>query len=216
MVAAVTKAVTKVPSMTTYSDADKKRIVDLYNRSLEEHGIQSARAVGWSGEFSQTIRIEILCQAGDMTDRSVLDVGCGFGDLYDFLKERYQRVSYQGMDINPAMVEVARAKHPGISFFAMDFGVYEGQRFDYVLASGAFSFKVPDYQNLYFGYIKKMFELCTIAAAFNLLNRDYHIDDDTFATYSADEVRDFCSSLTKNFVLRQDYLQHDFTVYLYH
>jgi len=198
-----------------YSAADKKRIVDLYNRSLEEYGTQSARALGWSSEFSRNIRLEVLCEAGDMNGRSVLDVGCGFGDLYDFLRQRFGHVSYQGVDINPAMVEAAQAKHPGIPFFAMDFGAYEGQRFDYVLASGAFSFKVPDYRNLYFDSIKKMFELGTIAAAFNLLNANYHISDDTFATYSLDEVRDFCSSLTKNVVLRQDYLQHDFSVYLY-
>lgn len=199
-----------------YADADRKKIVSLYNRRFEEHGAYSARSVGWNSEFSQTIRLEVLCQAGDMTDRSVLDVGCGFGDLYDFLRQHFQNVSYQGIDINLLMVEAARARHPEIPFLAMDFGQYAGQPFDYVVASGAFSFKVSDYRNFYFSYVKKMFEFSNIAAAFNLLNTEYHIDDETFATYSIPEVRDFCSSLTKNVVFRQDYLQHDFTVYLYH
>jgi len=172
--------------------------------------------VGWSSEFSKNIRFEVLCRIGNLNNRSILDVGCGFGDLYTLLARHYHSFSYQGVDINPNMIEAARVRYPEVLFLTMDFGEYQGQKFDYVLASGALSFKVSDYKHLYFGYIEKMFALANLGVAFNMLNADYHRDDDTFATYSIPEVHEFCSSLTKNISVSRDYLQHDFTLYIYH
>lgn len=212
----MTYTASAAPSLRSYSNADRKRILNLYGRHIKEYGVYHPGAVGWSSEFSKNIRFEILCQISNMDNRSILDVGCGFGDLYNFLAKRYHNFAYQGMDINPAMIEAARARYPEIPFLTMDFGEYQGQRFDYVLASGALSFKVPDYKQLYFGYIEKMFTLSKLGTAFNMLNFDYHRDDDTFATYSIAEVHEFCSSLTKNVVVRRDYLQHDFTFFIYH
>ena len=120
------------------------------------------------------------------------------------------------------MIETARKKYPNASFEAVDFGLWplDGTRgkhpiFDFVLASGALSFKVHNYRDVYFGYIKKMFENARVAVAFNMLDARYHIDDATFSTYWPEEMAAFCRGLTPNVEVREKYLRQDFTLYLY-
>ena len=202
--------------MMPYSNEDKKRVLSFYDGLIEEHGLYNYKALSWSSERSKDIRLEVLCGVGDMEGRSLVDVGCGFGDLYGFLQERYGRFTYTGIDINPAIIEAAQKKYPGVDFEVADFGEFAGEGYDYVFASGALSFKVPDYKKLYFGYIKKMFALSRVAAAFNMLDKKHHIDDDLFATYTVPEVYEFCSALSGKIIIRQDYLKRDFTFYLFH
>ena len=51
---------------------------------------------------------------------SLLDVGCGLGDLYGFLKREGVACDYTGMDILPAMVEQARTSWPEGRFMVGD------------------------------------------------------------------------------------------------
>ncbi|NVL90353.1 MAG: hypothetical protein HWN69_05065, partial [Desulfobacterales bacterium] len=44
--------------------------------------------VGWGSEESQKCRFGVLCQLDDLSGKSVLDVGCGLGDLYGYLRNR--------------------------------------------------------------------------------------------------------------------------------
>src|SRR5438105_8964800 len=67
---------------------------------------------------------------------SVLEVGCGTGDLLAALKPR----EGVGLDISPRLVEIARGKHPGLDFIvgdaeALDASALEGRTFDYVVLS---------------------------------------------------------------------------------
>jgi len=67
---------------------------------------------------------------------SVLEIGCGTGDLLAALKPR-QGV---GVDISPRMIDVARGKHPGLEFVvddaeALDAPELAGRTFDYVVVA---------------------------------------------------------------------------------
>ena len=46
------------------------------------------------------------------SDSTVLDVGCGFADLYGFLKERGWCGRYTGIDIVPGLLSTARERNP--------------------------------------------------------------------------------------------------------
>ena len=172
-----------------------KKILSFYNDHINEHG-SGPRAVGWSDERSQTLRFASLCRIGDLTGSSILDVGCGWGDLYDYLNGHYEGVRYMGIDINPRYIERAKELHPEARFEVADFGEYEGGPFDYVFASGVFSVKIPDYKEIYFGQIKTMFAMARKGVAFTMLDEAYHANDETYAAYSPEEVRGVCLSLT--------------------
>lgn len=200
----------------TYTDDEKERLLGFYNGLIAEHGPYSPKAVSWENESSKRVRLSVLSEVGNLNNRSILDMGCGFGDLYDQLRTRHKDFSYTGIDINPVLISTAKEKYPGVDFQALDFGEYKGGTTDFILSSGALSFKIDNYKEKYFSVIKHMFETAKVAVAFNMLDSSQHVNDDTFAAYSVPEVYDFCSTLTNKLAVRHDYLPHDFTVYMYH
>ncbi len=71
-----------------------------------------ARGVGWNSEFAQNERFAQLCEIlpRDDVPLSVLDFGCGFGALAEFLASRRQHFTYVGYDASPTMIECARTR----------------------------------------------------------------------------------------------------------
>ena len=192
------------------------RIDQFYNSAIDTYGLYDPRALHWQDPFSQVERFRVLSEVGKMRGHSLLDVGCGFGDLFGHVQKKSTDVEYTGIDINERMIEAARAKYTDALFVIQDFGAYSGKMVHYALASGTFSFKIADHQKIYFEYIRKMFDLSRKAVAFNMLNARYHVNDDTYAAYLVPAVYDFCTTFTDKVLIRQDYLPQDFTVYLYH
>lgn len=192
------------------NDASQK-ILSFYDRHIDKHS-SGPRAVGWNDKRSQEARFASLCRVGDLEGVSVLDVGCGFGDLYGYLTEHYGHVDYMGIDINPRYIERAQELYPDATFKVADFEEYAGKPFDYVLASGAFAVKIPNYKEVYFKQIEKMFTLARKGIAFTMLDEKQHPNDETYAAYSVEGVREFCLSLAGDAVVYHDYLPHDFTV----
>lgn len=190
-------------------------LLEFYNRALAQNGVRSPRALGWRDEHSQFSRFRVLCQIADLRGASILDEGCGLGDLYPYLTERFPGIRYTGLDINPDMIAAAGRKYPAASFVAADFSDFTGGPFDYVLSSGALTLKVPDFKTFYFGHIRKMYELAEKGVAFNMLRASVIGEDLTYAAYDPAEVEAFCRTLTDNVALRQDYSDEDFTLYLY-
>lgn len=76
---------------------------------------------------------------------SVLNIGCGTGELLAGLKPKRGL----GVDLSPAMVEIARAKHPGLEFRVGDFDDLDvTETFDYVVIAGVIGY-VEDVQNAF-------------------------------------------------------------------
>jgi len=193
---------------------DKKRIIDYYRKHLNKHGMYSAQALSWIDENSQLVRFQALVEVGDLNNQRILDVGSGLGDLYAFLSLHFKNFDYQGIDLVPDLVQKAREKYPQANFKNIDVMDFKG-KYDYVLSSGAFSFKVQNHKEFYFEMIKKLFSLAKKGVAFNMLNRKGHVDDDLFAAYDLTEVRDFCQKLTAKVRINHQYSVQDFTVFLY-
>jgi len=191
---------------------DKKRFLDFYLKSLNEYG-DDPRSLHWIDEKSQNTRFEIFASLVNFADKSVLDVGCGFGDLFTFFLSRDIPVAYTGIDIIPEFIAQAKEKLPGINFKVEDiFSIDE--EYDYVVACGALNFNVTDSKNYYFSMIKKMFECSKIGLLFNMLNNAEQKTDETYFSYNIEEVRAYCQTLTKNVTIISDYIPWDFTVYM--
>jgi len=199
---------------TTMNTTDQNRLLTYYKSALNEFGDHDARSVHWSDKRGQELRFLILSQIANLNGQSVLDVGCGLGDLINFFKKNALSVDYTGIDIVPDFIERAREFHPNARFETMNIETTTEQ-FDYVLASGAMSFKVENNKEFYFGIIKKMFELSKKGLAFNMLNCEIHVDDETYAAYDPNEVADFCKTLSPNVQIILGYLPQDFTIYMY-
>ena len=80
-------------------------MIERYSKRLDTLGYD-VKTLGWGSveqqeyRFSQTVSSEI-----NFHDKSVLDIGCGFGDFYKFLiKTKTPIRNYIGYDINPGLI----------------------------------------------------------------------------------------------------------------
>jgi SAM-dependent methyltransferase len=193
---------------------DNERNVRHFSECLIKHGI-SARALDWSGEESQFLRFRVLSEVATLNGASVLDVGCGLGDLCGWLRANSCDVRYTGIDIAPAMIEAARRRFSDAHFHVRDLLEAPLNDFDYVLSSGIFTHRTLEAKPFFHTMIERMFSVATKALAVNCLStwaaktepNEFHADPlETVA---------FCRKLTQWVVLRHDYHPGDFTLYLY-
>jgi len=202
------------------ADRLKRSVVEHYEARLREHG-PTARGMDWKDEASQRLRFEVLCGFGDLSGRSVHEVGAGAGHFYDFLRERGIAAEYSGSDLSEAMVEAARARHPGVPFERRD--VLEGPAapsWDVVVCSGLFHVKLYHAEAAWRAFveamIRRMLTLCRVGIAFNLMSDRVDFRADNLYYSNPCDMLDFCLRTTGRFVvLRHDYPLHEYTVYVY-
>ncbi|HEX8923230.1 MAG TPA: methyltransferase [Patescibacteria group bacterium] len=199
------------------------RIIRFFGDQLAVYGPDSPGALAWTSKDTQFTRFSILTQVGNLQDHSLLDVGSGLGDLYGFLLENNINNVYTGIELSPDHYRHSLQKYPGINVIHADFIDYSfKQIFDYVLCSGTFNALYPDHRRYLQTAVKKMFSLARTGIAFNLLNNakepsniDKDPQDIELAYVDPAFILSFIRSLTDRFVIRHDYLDNDFTVYLY-
>lgn len=194
---------------------EKEATIRRYEERLEKYGV-SAKALGWRDEEQQYMRFVALAAIGDLNNCSILDVGCGFGDFYDFLKQKGLNVQYTGYDISSKLVEIARQKHPEATFEVRDILEEESnEKFDYVVSSGIFNARLSDNEGFLRRMLKRCFELCNIGAAINMMSSYVDYKQEDLYYYSPESIFAFCKTLTKRATLRHDYMPYEFSVYLY-
>ena len=70
----------------------------------------------------------------------VLDLCTGTGDLASFIKEKYPKIEVVGLDISSKMLEIAKKKHPEITFIKGDASKmpFCDDKFDFVVSAFGF------------------------------------------------------------------------------
>lgn len=188
--------------MISVSEPRRRSQRKFYIPRLDAHGINSSEAVGWPLYVQERLfrsLVKLLGDAGKDHECSLLDIGCGLGDLYNYLLENgYTRVHYTGIDILPEMVRSAREKNPGISFHTADFlNVKFKRRFDFTLCSGSMNIitRNPGHEKLVKAWIRKMYSICRYGSAFNLLassGREYLSEDESLYYADPGEIMSLC------------------------
>ena len=147
----------------------KKELLDFYTRHLKDFG-DAPQAVRWT-PGGQLRRFETLLRiAGDSSGKTVLDFGCGKGDLYGFMKEKGFSPSYCGIDINKNFIELARRKYPDSEFFVLDIDETDFNRyFDIIFICGVFNLRIAGIEESMKHGLRKLFRLCKEALHVNLL-----------------------------------------------
>ena len=62
---------------------EQQRIIERYNERLTNLG-ETAQALGWRDSSQQHLRFRMLAEISDLTGCSIMDIGCGFGDLLEY------------------------------------------------------------------------------------------------------------------------------------
>ena len=163
---------------------------DHYRTLLEEHG-DSATATQMSAE-GKLYRYRKLFEIGDLNDRSVLDLGCGLGEMYRPLVDRWPRARYHGVDLVPEMVAAARRLHPNLSFDTLD--LLAGQapgRFDYVLMSALFNNATAEPTEYLEAVVARAWTIADRGIGFNFLPVQVNFQEPTMAYHDPARVLDF-------------------------
>lgn len=197
----------------TYNTTDT---INFYDKNVIEYR-NDIRSVAWGSRESQEKRFEILAQIAELSGKSVLDVGCGLGDFYSWLKDRYRNIKYTGVDITPSMVESASKKYPGVKFYILD--ILESNRvmpaYDFVFASGIFNRRMPKHKHFIKDIIVRMFDLSKQGIAFNIMSTKADFMEKKEYYADPGKMLDFCLGLSRKVALMHNYMPHDFTVFIY-
>jgi len=197
-------------------DIDKKRIIERYNERLERFGYD-IKTLASGSEENRRLRFKILTEVGSKTGCSVLDLGCGFGDFYAYLKENKLECMYAGYDINAKLIEVARKKYPEANFEVKDIQNEPFPEFDFIVSTSAFNLKLSGEDN--YDFIKEVLKICYahskcgLAVDFLSSYVDYEVQNAFY--YSPERIFSIAKSITKRVCLRHDYPLFEFCIYLF-
>jgi SAM-dependent methyltransferase len=192
---------------------------DYYDHKLRTHGPTPA-GVDWNSQESQELRFALLAHLWqDETDASILDYGCGYGALADYLRARGHRGAYTGYDVSEAMAQAAHARVASLT--ACRVTAHRGtlEPADYAIASGVFNVKQDADEDAWRTYIWEtvadLAALGTRGFAFNALTSYSDVDKRRPDLYYADplEAFDRCKRAYSRFVtLLHDYPLYEFTI----
>lgn len=195
------------------NEADKNAAIARYAERLERLG-PVPQALGWRDRAQQELRFDVIA-AGlpGLAQASLLDVGCGFGDLHGHVKSR----RYVGCDISPEVLAVARKQFADVSFEERDILAqpYAPGSFDYVCMSGLFNHRQTDNQGFLERMLAAAFAISARGVAANMMTNQVDYRDSYLYYYDPEQVLRFCRSLSRRVALRHDYPLYEFTVFVY-
>jgi SAM-dependent methyltransferase len=200
-------------------------IAVAYGRRLKECGLHP-RGVYWKTHEGQTLRFEILLGIIDPRfDETggirINDLGCGYGALFELLKDMPAMVGgqYYGYDISEDMVKTAQEKIQD-SRASFERNMIASKRADYSIVSGTFNMKMDSDPNYWLDYIKEsliqLWRTTERGLAFNMLSS--YEKHKQFGLYYADPsfFFEFCmQNLSKNVTLLHDYQLVEWAIFVH-
>jgi ubiquinone/menaquinone biosynthesis C-methylase UbiE len=191
-----------------------KYFTGLLEESDNEHHIVAQSPI------SHIKRFEKIKELGNFNGKTLLDVGCGIGGFYDFLKEKGITCDYTGFDINPLMIETAKNKHPDIKnkFFVCDIIEENPDRlFDYAISNGPLNLKFEATLNMdmTMKLIRSIYRIATIGIAITMTSSFTRKPNEETFYYNPREILTEIFKFCPNVRFDHTYLPHDFALFCY-
>jgi SAM-dependent methyltransferase len=202
-------------------DETQKKLNEYFIEKLEKFG-STAKGVDYNGEQAQQVRFNELARVIDPgRGFSVIDYGCGYGALAEFLTSRGWEFEYFGVDLIEKMVLAGREKFAGRLNVHFTTREQDLPPAEYLLAAGIFNIKMDmpygEWQGFVCDTLMRMNRLCTRGMAFNMLTK--YSDADRMAQrpdlFYGDPLFffDFCKrNFSREVALLHDYGLFDFTI----
>lgn len=170
------------------------------------------RSLGWDTRAHQWARFEAARESVDFDGRSVLDIGCGLADFYDFLMQHDQGrpARYTGFDITSEFVAHCQARLPDCHFEERNVLVDPpAERWDIVTAFGLANLRLQNLDNVAFArtLMQTAFSLCGQAALVDMLtdHRDPAYPEEGFVYYyDPAEMLRIALDITPHVAIRHD------------
>ena len=180
---------------------------DFYEKSIKDFGV-TAQGVHWNSKFTQYKRFEVLtkCIKKEITNSTIVDVGCGFGEYYKYLSYNHQSPQkYIGIDCEEKMIDICNIRFPNEEFFVQNILIDKLIEADYYICSGAMNILTYDEVEL---FIKRCFVVSQKGFVFNYLKNV------TFNDIKQYEIEEICKRYTENIIIKDGYLDNNFTIFM--
>lgn len=149
--------------------------VEIYNQYFKKKDRQSK--VAWEQTGSQEKNFNYLYQF--LKDgQSLLDYGCGLGDLISYLDRISLNIDYTGADINQNFINLAKETYPDNDFILIQSPHDINGKWDVVCALGVFTFFIT--KEDFVDTIYKLIDLCNDYVVITLLNDSYQESSNEF------------------------------------
>jgi SAM-dependent methyltransferase len=194
---------------------DLDEVKDNYRELLELHG--SGPAVGQWSEEGQRFRFQKLTEIADLGGSRILEIGCGIGDFYPFIVERFGDVTYTGIDIVPELIDQAAKIHTTASFRCVDVLKENlADRFDYVFLSGVFNYPFPGVHQFMYDMVSAAYSCCDKGLGFNFISSYVNQMNPKMAYHDPHDVFRHClEKLSRKTTIQHHYERCDVAVYVY-
>lgn len=205
--------------MTDPQSAILRDVESYYTARINTHGATPS-GVDWNGTESHALRHRQFLRLLDGTPNAeVLDLGCGYGDFFGFLRANGHHGPFTGYDVSAAMIDHARRIHGAAEGCTWKVGAVPERPADFAIASGIFNVKgdvsVSEWQAYMQATIDILAESGRLGFAFNVLSLASDPERRRPNLYYADpcETLSYClKKFGRSVALLQDYGLYEFTL----
>ncbi len=190
-----------------------------YEPRIEKYE-ENSKVLDWESSEAQFMRFRALTDNVKTENKSILDIGCGCGDLYGFLESLKTGASYTGVDILEKMIARAGKEYPEAGFFCADIfdpgfdavGVFGGRRFDITYTSGIFNLNAGNNEAFLKAAVPVLAGLADETFVFNLLDPASPDRDERYFYYEPAAASELAEPFASEIKIIRGYLSNDYTV----
>lgn len=194
--------------------------IKQYYEANNVEGYPDYYILGWESEDAQKIRFKQLIGNIGLNGKEILDIGCGTGNLLEYIASRFTGFSYTGVDVLPHMIQRASEKKLNGQFLCIDIfkdNPYTNKSFDILFSSGIFNLNLGNNQEFLMDAVSLFSKLARETIAFNLLWDKSEDKETKYFYYSPEEVLlnlKNSYNTTWDISILKGYLNNDFTVHM--
>ena len=157
-----------------------KQISNIYNKRFDNFN-NTPKGVFWNSKLSQDLRLNIILdkilQNSKSNEFSIADIGCGYGRLYEIIKERKldENVRYHGFDINQKLISFCK-NNKNFENIKFSISAFPFKNTDYIVMSGTYNLtptnNIPLWEDYIIKNLTSNWKLVKKAMIFNCLIKE--------------------------------------------
>ena len=200
-----------------------KQISNIYNKRFDNYN-NTPKGVFWNSKLSQDLRLNIILDKILKNTKnkktSIADVGCGYGRLYEIIRERNldDKVQYYGFDINQKLINFCKNNQ---NFKNVKFAVstFPFSNTDYVVMSGTYNLtpirNISLWENYIIRNLKNNWKLSKKAMIFNCLIKEKKQINQALYYTELSWIKKICEeNFCQPIIIKHQMLKEDITVIL--
>ena len=195
-----------------------RKVIDIYKKSFKEYG-DSPKSVLWP-KGKQSERFDALTAHVKGDGFRVLDFGCGLAHMKNYLDNKFQGITYVGVDIVNDFIELNKNKYPESDFKKIESYSDVIEQYDYIMISGAFNIKYSKDDEKNFDLIKNtlihLFEKTNVLLSVNFMTDKVDFTQENAYHQNMSKFFDFVNEkLSKRIVVDSSYMPYEYTVSIF-